>query len=163
MECNLSSSPPCIPFYPYTMFQNPMPKPSHQKSRYTIMMYKVLSYIVLTQCIAGGIPKNLYVQLSGLWNTFSLFKLMISGSWKITESSGKQISHFVDFDWEKASLKWLEWHIFKVWGVPNPTWHWFQVYTISGSWQITISGKNFTFCWFWLGKMHWNGLSIAHM
>ena len=30
-----------------------------------------------------------------------------------------KISHFVDFDWENA-LKWLEWHIFSIQGVPNP-------------------------------------------
>ena len=50
MEWNLCSSPPCIPFHPYTMFQNPMPKPSCQKSRKTIITQKVLvtysSYIV---------------------------------------------------------------------------------------------------------------------
>ena len=42
MEWNLCSSPLCIPFYPYTMFQNPMPKPSCQKPRKNIMTQKVL-------------------------------------------------------------------------------------------------------------------------
>ena len=31
-------------------------------------------------------------------------------------------------------------------------WCRFQVSMISSSWKIKISGKNFTFCWFWLGK-----------
>ena len=42
-------------------------------------------------------------------------------------------------------------------------WHLLQVPTISGSWKITISGINFTFCWFWLGTMHWNCLSGAYL
>ena len=42
MEWDLCSSPPWVPFYPYTMFQNPMPKPSCQKSRKTIITQKVL-------------------------------------------------------------------------------------------------------------------------
>ena len=42
MEWDLCSSPPCIPFYPYTMFQNPMPKPSCQKFRKTFITEKVL-------------------------------------------------------------------------------------------------------------------------
>ena len=41
MEWDLCSRPPCIPFYPYTMFQNPMPKPSCQKSGKTIITQKV--------------------------------------------------------------------------------------------------------------------------
>ena len=42
MAWDLCSSPPCIPFYPYTMFQNPMPKPFNQKSRKAIITQKVL-------------------------------------------------------------------------------------------------------------------------
>ena len=42
-------------------------------------------------------------------------------------------------------------------------WHLFWVSTISNSWYITLSGKNFTFCWFWVGKMHQNGLSSAYL
>ena len=42
MEWGLCSSPPCVPFYPYTMLQNAMPKPSCQKSRKTIVTEKVL-------------------------------------------------------------------------------------------------------------------------
>ena len=42
MGQDLFSSPPWVPFYPYTMFQNPIPKPSFQKSRKTIITQKVL-------------------------------------------------------------------------------------------------------------------------
>ena len=54
-------------------------------------------------------------------NTFSLLKLtffFIFGHGQL----GKQpkISHFVDFDWENKS-KLLEWHVYRVWGMPNPT------------------------------------------
>ena len=42
MEWDPCRSPPCVPFYPYTMFQNPMPKPSCQKARKTIATQKVL-------------------------------------------------------------------------------------------------------------------------
>ena len=40
-------------------------------------------------------------------------------------------------------------------------WHMFQVSMISGSWKIKISGKKFTFCWFWLGNaLKWLELCI---
>ena len=42
MAWNLCNSPPYVPFYPYTMFQNPMPKPSCQKSRKAIITQNVL-------------------------------------------------------------------------------------------------------------------------
>ena len=42
MGQDLFSSPPWVPFYPYTMFQNPIPRPSFQKSRKTIITQKVL-------------------------------------------------------------------------------------------------------------------------
>ena len=42
IEWDLCSNPPWIWFYPYTMFLNPMPQPSCQKSRKTIITQKVL-------------------------------------------------------------------------------------------------------------------------
>ena len=43
-------------------------------------------------------------------------------------------------------------------------WCMFQVSTISSFWKkIKISGKDFTFCWFWLGEMHQNGLSGVYL
>ena len=44
-----------------------------------------------------------------------VFFSFLSGGVKETA----KISHFVDFDWENAS-KWLEWHVFRVQGMPNP-------------------------------------------
>ena len=42
MEWDLCSSAPWVPLYPFTTFQNPMSKPSCQKSRKTIITQKVL-------------------------------------------------------------------------------------------------------------------------
>ena len=42
MKWNLCSSPPWVPFHPYTMFQIPIPRPSCQKPRKTIITIKVL-------------------------------------------------------------------------------------------------------------------------
>ena len=39
---------------------------------------------------------------------------------------------------------------------PCTNWHFF-IFTVSGG--VKQTAKNFTFCWFWLGKMHWNGLT----
>ena len=113
MEWDLCSSPPCIPFYPYTMFQNPMPKPSCQKSRKTIITQKVL----LTQSsnivhCNWHTQKPICADFQAFSNTFSLFKLMFF--------------HF-----------------------------------LSGG--VKQRAKNFTFCWFWLGKMHQNGLSGTYL
>ena len=44
MEWDLYSSPPCIPFYPYTMFQIPMLKPSCQKIKKNHHNSKYLSH-----------------------------------------------------------------------------------------------------------------------
>ena len=102
--------------------------------------------------------KLICANLQAFSNTFPLFKLTFlhfsSGGVKETA----KISHFVDFDWEKMhpngmSSVYLE---FKACLIQC---HRFQVSAISSSWKITISGKNFTFCWFWLGKMHQNCLS----
>ena len=38
-----------------------------------------------------------------------------------------------------------------------------QVSAISSPSKITTSGKNFTFCSFWLKKMHWNCLSCMYL
>ena len=42
MGWNISSSPPCVPFYPYTILHNPISWPSHTKCRKTIITQKVL-------------------------------------------------------------------------------------------------------------------------
>ena len=63
----------------------------------------------------------------------------------------------------KNASKLLEWCIFRVWGMPNPMLTGFPVSAIGGSWKITISGKNFTFGWFWQGKMYQNGLNGVYL
>ena len=136
----------------------------------------------------------------------------IYDKWFLKNQNFRQKFHILLILTGKNASKWPEWHIFRVWGVPNPMalvsglynkqflwnqnfrqkfhilliltgkmhqnglsgmylgfevcqiqWHLFQVSTISSSWKIKISGKNFTFCWFWLGKMHHNGLSGMYL
>ena len=120
MAWDLCSSSPWAPFYPYTMFQNPIPRPSYQKSRKTIITQKLLvtqsSHIV--HCNWHS-QEPICAHMQAFSNTFSLFKLMffhvMSGGVKETA----KISHFVDLTGGNAS-KWLEWHIFRVQGMPNP-------------------------------------------
>ena len=76
MEWDLCSSPQCIPLYPYTMFQNPMPKPSHHKSRKTIITQKVL----VTQSsnivhFDQNTQKYICTDFQAFSKTFSLYKL----------------------------------------------------------------------------------------
>ena len=78
-----------------------------------------------------------------------------------------KISHFVDFDWVKCHWQWLEWCIFRVQGMPNPM---AQVSSPYDKWFLKNqnfrerqTAKNFIFCWFWLGKMHQNGLSGTYL
>ena len=78
MAWDLCSSPPCIPFYPYTMLQNPMLKPSCQKSSKPIITQKVLvtqsSNIV--HCDQHT-QKPICANFQAFLNIFSLIKLML--------------------------------------------------------------------------------------
>ena len=121
MEWDLCSSPPWVPFYHNTMFQNPMHKPSCQKSRKTIITQKV--FVTQSAHIVHcnwHTQKPICVDFQALSNTFSLFKLMFFSiiCWGKLRKQPK-ISHFIDFDWENA-LKWLERHVCRVQGMPNP-------------------------------------------
>ena len=73
---NICSSPPWVPFYPYTMFQNPISWPSHKKCRKTIITQKVLvtqsSNIVHCN---WHTQKPICADLQDFANTFSLCKL----------------------------------------------------------------------------------------
>ena len=69
-----------------------------------------------------------------------------------------KISLFVDFDLGKMHPNGLN-GMYLGFKACQIQCHRFWVSAISSSWKITISGKNFTFCWFWLGKMHQNCLS----
>ena len=76
MEWDLCSSPPWIQFYPYTMFQNPMPKPSCQKFRKTLIIQKVhvTQSSIIMHC-DWHTQKTYMCRFSSLSNTFSLYKL----------------------------------------------------------------------------------------
>ena len=62
----------------------------------------------------------------------------------------------------KNASKWLEWCIFRVWGMPNPM---EQVLSLYDKCFLKNQKfrQNLTFCWFWMGKMHQNGLSGAYI
>ena len=105
MEWDLCTSPPWIPFHPYTMFQNPMPKPFCQKSRKTIISQKVLvtqsSNIV--HCNQHT-QKPICTDFQTVSYTFSLYKLTFlfifcqGGS----QTNSQKFHISVDFDWEKC-------------------------------------------------------------
>ena len=137
MAWDLCSSPPCIPFYPYTMFQNPMPKPSCHKSRKTIITQKVLvtqsSNIVhcdwktiITQKVLVTQSSNIVhcdrhtqkpkcADFQAFLNTFSLFKLMFFFSFFVRVSSANsQKCQILLISTGKNASKWLEWHEFRV-------------------------------------------------
>ena len=105
--------------------------------------------------------------LSGMYLGFEVCQMAqdsistISGNSQNIKISGKIFTFLLILTGKNAS-QWLEWYVFRVWGVPNPMAQDSSI-SISGSWKIKISGKNFTFCWFWLGKMHQNGLSGAYL
>ena len=166
MGWDICSSPPWVPFYPHTMFQNPISWPSHKKCRKTIITQKVLvtqSSNIVHYLIS--IPKNLHVHIwKPLWTCFSLCKLMLFAAFMVRGSTGKQPKfHILLILTGQNASKWLEWCIFRVWGMPNPMLQVSSLCDKCHSWKITISGKNFTFCWFWLWEMHWNCLSGMHI
>ena len=120
MAWDLCNSPPCIPFYPYTMFQNPMPKPSCHKSRKTLITQKVLvsqsSHIVHCD---WHTQKPVCAHFQAFLNTISLFKLIFFSFFVRGSSINSQKFHIL-FIWTgKNTLKWLEWCIFRVQGMPN--------------------------------------------
>ena len=86
------------------------------KSKYTSL--KHLSHKVLTQCIAVGTPKNLYVQFSSLFKNFFPVKIDFFNFLSVGVKQTAQNFNFVDFDWENA-LKWFKWYVYRVQGVPN--------------------------------------------
>ena len=144
MEGDLYSSPPCMPFYPYTMFQNPMTKPSCQKCRKTIVTQKVLvtqsSNIVHCN---WHTQKLMCADFQAFSNTFSLFKLIF---FTFLSRGVKQTAKNFTFCWF-----WLgKMHgnglsgVYLGFKACQIQWHRLLVSTISSSWKITISGKNFT-------------------
>ena len=152
MAWDLCSSSPCIPFYPYTMFQNPVPKPSCQKFRKTIITEKVL----ITQS-SNIVHCNWHTQkpvcanFQAFWNTFPCsdwcFFHCLSGGVQQTAKNFTFCGFWLGkMHWNGLSGAYLGFEACWI------QWYRFQVSMISGSWKITILGKKFTFCWFWLGK-----------
>ena len=78
MEWDLCSSPPWVQFYPYTMFLNPIPRPSCQKSRKKTI---ITQNILVTQSsnivhCNQHTQKHICADIQAFPNTFSLYKLM---------------------------------------------------------------------------------------
>ena len=78
IEWDLYSSAPWVPFYPYTIFQNPVSKPSCQKSRKTIITQKVLvtQGFNIMHC-DWHTQKPACAGFQAFLNTFSMLKLMV--------------------------------------------------------------------------------------
>ena len=102
MAWNLWSSAAWIAFYPYTTFQNPMSKPSCQKTRKTIITQKVLvTKSSNTVHCDQHTQKPVCADFQAFSNTFSLLKLMFFKFLLGELNKQPKFSHFVDFDWEK--------------------------------------------------------------
>ena len=121
IEWDLCSNPPWIWFYPYTMFLNPMPQPSCQKSRKTIITQKVLvrqsSHIV--HCNRHS-QKPICADFQAFLYTFSLYKLTFFHFFVKGSEANSQKFHILLILTGKNALKWLEWCGFRVQGKPNP-------------------------------------------
>ena len=162
MEWDICSSPPCITFYPYTMFQNPMHKASSQKSRKTIVTHKVLvtesSNIVLCD---WHTQKAVCAYFQAFSNNFSLLKLMwFFFSFFIRGSEvNSQNFHILLILTGKYALKWVEWCVFRDSGMPNPV---MQVSSLYDKWLLKnhnfrqkfhilliLAGKNASNCLEW--------------
>ena len=103
MGWDLCSSPPWVPFYPYTMFQNPIPIPSCQKFRKTIITEKSTCHTKFSHsalCLAH--PKTYMWRFSSLFKHFFPVKnisLNVSLTQRIEHSIGN----------ESSSLKFIAW------------------------------------------------------
>ena len=72
MAWDLCSSPLWVPFYPYSMFMNLIPRPSCQKSRNIIITQKVLA---THSALCLAYPETYVCTYASLFEHFSLFKL----------------------------------------------------------------------------------------
>ena len=140
MEWNLFSSPPWVPFYPYTWFQNPIHRLSCQKSRETHHNLKSTCHTNFSHsALQLAYPKTYMCRFSSLSKHF--FPLQIDFFFIFFQGELRKqpkISHFVDFDLENAS-EWLKWCIFSVWGMPNPM---VQVSSLYNKWFL--KNQNFS-------------------
>ena len=163
MDWDLCSNPPWVPFYPYTMFQNPMPKPYCQNIKIKHNNSKSTCHTKFSHsALRSAYPKTYMHRFSSLFKHFSLYKLTFFSFLVRGSSANSQKFHILLILTWKTASKWLEWYVLG-WEVFQIQWHRFWVSMISGSWKIKISGKNFTFSWSWLGNMHRNGLSGTYL
>ena len=121
MEWDICSSPSWVPFYPFTLFQNPISRPSHTKCKKNIITQKVLvtqsSNIVHCD---WHMQKPICADLQAFANTFSLCKLTFFSVFCQGEFRKQPKVHILLIWTGENALKWLEWHIFRVWGMLSP-------------------------------------------
>ena len=114
MERDLCSSASWVPFYPYTLFLN-LPVKIQEKS---IINQKVL--VTQSSNIVHCKQHTQKPILKPLWTFFPCWKLaffyFLSGGVKHTATKFT----FCWFWLGKNALKWLQWCIYRVWGVLNP-------------------------------------------
>ena len=140
MGWDVCSSPPWVPLYPYTMFQNPISWPSHQKCKKTIITQKVLvtqSYNIV-HC-DWHTQKPICADLQAFANTFSLckltfFQLFCQGELK--KQPKLTYCWFLLGNMHQNGLigAYLGFKACQI------QWHLLWISTISGSWKITILG-----------------------
>ena len=137
MKWDLCSSVPCVPFYPYTTFQNHTFLSKLQETRITEKSTCPTKFS--HSALQSAYPKTYMCRLSSLFKHFFPVQIDISFFIFCQGKFSKQanISHFVDFDWEKAS-KWLEWSISRVQGMLNTV---AQVLRLCEKWFL--KNKNF--------------------
>ena len=136
MEWYLWSNVPWVPLYPSTMFQNPMSKPSSQKSRKTIITQKVLvkqsSNIV---CCDLHTQKLICVNFYTFSNSFFLLKLTFFNLLSGELSKQPKMSLWLGkMHWNGLSGRYIGFEACKI------QWHWFGVSVVSSSRKIKISG-----------------------
>ena len=121
MGSDICSSLPWVPFYPYTMLQSPISRPSSKKCRKTIITQKVLvtqsSNIV--HCDQHT-QKPMCVDLQSFSNTFSLYKLMFFSVFCQGELRKQPKFHILVILTGKNASKLLQQHVFRVQGMPKP-------------------------------------------
>ena len=163
MQWDLCSSAPCVPFYLYTPFHNPMPKPSCQKSRKTKITEKVLLIIQSSNIVHYDqhTQKPACADFQTFSSTFSLYKLtffifflfFVRGS-----SANSQKFHILLILTGKNTLKWF-W-VVHIQGLRHAQIQWCRFWSLYNKWFL--KNKNFTFCWFWLGK-HIEMVWVVHI
>ena len=142
MGRDLCSSPPWVPFYAYTMFQNPIYRPSCNKSRKTMISQKVLvtqsSNIVHCD---WHTQKPTCADIQAFSNIFSLFKLM-GFFFHFSSVRVKETAKNFTFSWiwlGKMHRNCLS-GVYLGFKACQIQWHLFWDSIICSSWKITILG-----------------------